>query len=163
MHACTFVLKAVWALNMLSKISICPRACDGPSLTTPFSPYLPSHRIDVLGSGQPASQRRYRNWNPPLLGNLPDDFLRILPQQMDSIQVRGYPQTSTPTCLSSISSGLCHGLYQPVLLLGFQAQAGPLLWIRICKERKVNPQPRFGSGLVLWLQPSPQAGGREMG
>ncbi|XP_038158937.1 CUE domain-containing protein 1b [Cyprinodon tularosa] len=25
--------------------------------------------------------RVYRNWNPPLLGNLPDDFLRILPQQ----------------------------------------------------------------------------------
>lgn len=30
---------------------------------------------------------RYRNWNPPLLGNLPDDFLRILPQQSESIQV----------------------------------------------------------------------------
>lgn len=29
----------------------------------------------------------YRNWNPPLLGNLPDDFLRILPQQRDSLQV----------------------------------------------------------------------------
>ncbi|XP_016880130.1 CUE domain-containing protein 1 isoform X2 [Homo sapiens] len=42
--------------------------------------------IDALGSGAPTSQRRYRNWNPPLLGNLPDDFLRILPQQLDSIQ-----------------------------------------------------------------------------
>uniref|UniRef100_A0A3B4BCR0 CUE domain-containing protein n=1 Tax=Periophthalmus magnuspinnatus TaxID=409849 RepID=A0A3B4BCR0_9GOBI len=30
--------------------------------------------------------RSYRNWNPPLLGNLPDDFLRILPQQLDSIK-----------------------------------------------------------------------------
>lgn len=49
--------------------------------------------IDVLGSGPPLSQRRYRNWNPPLLGNLPDDFLRILPQQLDSIQVRGLPPT----------------------------------------------------------------------
>jgi len=29
----------------------------------------------------------YKNWNPPLLGNLPDDFLRILPQQLDSVQV----------------------------------------------------------------------------
>uniref|UniRef100_A0A8C8ZA85 CUE domain containing 1 n=1 Tax=Prolemur simus TaxID=1328070 RepID=A0A8C8ZA85_PROSS len=47
---------------------------------------LPPHRIDALGSGPPQSQRRYRNWNPPLLGNLPDDFLRILPQQLDSIQ-----------------------------------------------------------------------------
>lgn len=33
--------------------------------------------------------RSYRNWNPPLLGNLPDDFLRILPQQLDSIKVKG--------------------------------------------------------------------------
>lgn len=31
--------------------------------------------------------RSYRNWNPPMLGNLPDDFLRILPQQSDSIRV----------------------------------------------------------------------------
>lgn len=66
---------------------------DRPYLTAPPTP---PPRIDVLGSGQPASQRRYRNWNPPLLGNLPDDFLRILPQQMDSIQVRGCPQTSRP-------------------------------------------------------------------
>lgn len=32
--------------------------------------------------------RSYKNWNPPLLGNLPDDFLRILPQQLDSIKVK---------------------------------------------------------------------------
>ncbi|XP_031728367.1 CUE domain-containing protein 1 [Anarrhichthys ocellatus] len=32
--------------------------------------------------------RSYRNWNPPLLGNLPDDFLRILPQQLESIKVK---------------------------------------------------------------------------
>lgn len=31
---------------------------------------------------------RYRNWNPPLLGNLPDGFLRIFPQQLDSVKVR---------------------------------------------------------------------------
>lgn len=31
--------------------------------------------------------RSYRNWNPPLLGNLPEDFLRILPQQLDSMKV----------------------------------------------------------------------------
>ncbi|XP_052612074.1 CUE domain-containing protein 1 [Peromyscus californicus insignis] len=60
----------------------------------PMAPPTPPPRIDVLGSGQPASQSRYRNWNPPLLGNLPDDFLRILPQQMDSIQ--GHPGSSKP-------------------------------------------------------------------
>ncbi|KAK2111619.1 CUE domain-containing protein 1 [Saguinus oedipus] len=52
----------------------------------PLAPPTPPPRIDALGSGAPTSQRRYRNWNPPLLGNLPDDFLRILPQQLDSIQ-----------------------------------------------------------------------------
>ncbi|XP_010371216.2 CUE domain-containing protein 1 [Rhinopithecus roxellana] len=52
----------------------------------PLAPPTPPPRIDVLGSAAPTSQRRYRNWNPPLLGNLPDDFLRILPQQLDSIQ-----------------------------------------------------------------------------
>ncbi|XP_048220902.1 CUE domain-containing protein 1 isoform X2 [Perognathus longimembris pacificus] len=52
----------------------------------PLAPPTPPPRIDVLSSGPPASQRRYRNWNPPLLGKLPDDFLRILPQQLDSIQ-----------------------------------------------------------------------------
>lgn len=60
----------------------------------PMAPPTPPPRIDILGSGQPASQSRYRNWNPPLLGNLPDDFLRILPQQMDSIQ--GHPGGSKP-------------------------------------------------------------------
>lgn len=39
-------------------------------------------RTDVPGPG------RYRNWNPPLLGNLPEDFLRILPQQAPRTQVR---------------------------------------------------------------------------
>ncbi|XP_073653911.1 CUE domain-containing protein 1 isoform X2 [Tursiops truncatus] len=52
----------------------------------PLAPPTPPPRIDVLGSAPPSGQRRYRNWNPPLLGNLPEDFLRILPQQLDSIQ-----------------------------------------------------------------------------
>ncbi|XP_008587208.1 PREDICTED: CUE domain-containing protein 1, partial [Galeopterus variegatus] len=60
----------------------------------PLAPPTPPPRIDVLGSGPPSNQRRYRNWNPPLLGNLPDDFLRILPQQLDSIQ--GNPGVPKP-------------------------------------------------------------------
>lgn len=34
--------------------------------------------------------RIYRNWNPPLLGNLPEDFLRIWPQQLNSVKVLYY-------------------------------------------------------------------------
>ncbi|NXL26008.1 CUED1 protein, partial [Setophaga kirtlandii] len=42
----------------------------------PRAPPTPPPRTDV-----PSSTVHYRNWNPPLLGNLPEDFLRILPQQ----------------------------------------------------------------------------------
>uniref|UniRef100_A0A8C0VG03 CUE domain containing 1 n=1 Tax=Cyanistes caeruleus TaxID=156563 RepID=A0A8C0VG03_CYACU len=42
-------------------------------------------RTDAPG---PGSTAHYRNWNPPLLGNLPEDFLRILPQQTAGTQVR---------------------------------------------------------------------------
>lgn len=70
--------------------------CLGPTL--PHCHLLPSS-IDVLGSAPLSSQRHYRNWNPPLLGNLPDDFLRILPQQLDSVQVQGEPP---PACEASL-------------------------------------------------------------
>ncbi|XP_024287111.1 CUE domain-containing protein 1 [Oncorhynchus tshawytscha] len=59
----------------------------------------------------PASQWQvgsYRNWNPPLLGNLPDDFLRILPQQLDSLpcSYTSLMQSSLtqPSSSSSLSS-----------------------------------------------------------
>ncbi|TNN80770.1 CUE domain-containing protein 1 [Liparis tanakae] len=48
--------------------------------------------------------RSYRNWNPPLLGNLPDDFLRILPQQLDSIKQSSQSSLSQPSSSSSVSS-----------------------------------------------------------
>nr|XP_033778161.1 CUE domain-containing protein 1 isoform X3 [Geotrypetes seraphini] len=58
----------------------------------PQAPPTPPPRIDLGSVSFPEAHRRYRNWNPPLLGNLPDDFLRILPQQMDSVQS---PQSCT--------------------------------------------------------------------
>ncbi|XP_028840708.1 CUE domain-containing protein 1-like isoform X2 [Denticeps clupeoides] len=55
----------------------------------------------------------YRNWNPPLLGNLPDDFLRILPQQLDSLQRShsslSQPSSSSSSSLSSLSQALVPG------------------------------------------------------
>ncbi|NXY03453.1 CUED1 protein, partial [Pteruthius melanotis] len=55
----------------------------------PRAPPTPPPRTDVPG---PGSTAHYRNWNPPLLGNLPEDFLRILPQQTAGTQVRlGHP------------------------------------------------------------------------
>ncbi|KAM6372677.1 CUE domain-containing protein 1 isoform 1-T1 [Pluvialis apricaria] len=52
----------------------------------PCAPPTPPPRTDVPGPGGTPAPGRYRNWNPPLLGNLPEDFLRILPQQTDSTQ-----------------------------------------------------------------------------
>lgn len=80
-----------------------------PPTHVPHCSLSPSS-IDVLGSGSASSQRRYRNWNPPLLGNLPDDFLRILPQQLDSLQVPG----EAPSCPGSTSAS--RGWCQPVSL-----------------------------------------------
>ncbi|NWX16958.1 CUED1 protein, partial [Aegotheles bennettii] len=70
----------------------------------PRAPPTPPPRTDVPGPGSTLAPGRYRNWNPPLLGNLPEDFLRILPQQTAGPQVR---LTTTPSPHHS-STG-CHG------------------------------------------------------
>uniref|UniRef100_A0A8C0B345 CUE domain containing 1 n=1 Tax=Buteo japonicus TaxID=224669 RepID=A0A8C0B345_9AVES len=57
-----------------------PQAVGSPPAAVPWT--------DVPGSGSTPAPGRYRNWNPPLLGNLPEDFLRILPQQTTGTQVR---------------------------------------------------------------------------
>lgn len=58
------------------------------------------HRTDV-----PSSTVHYRNWNPPLLGNLPEDFLRILPQQT--------APAGTQVSLATPSSLLCRVAWAP--------------------------------------------------
>ncbi|KAJ7308896.1 hypothetical protein JRQ81_008171 [Phrynocephalus forsythii] len=63
----------------------------------PQAPPTPPPRIDIQNSSGLQTQKRYRNWNPPLLGNLPDDFLRILPQQMDKIQSLQSSHQTTPS------------------------------------------------------------------
>ncbi|NXQ03645.1 CUED1 protein, partial [Vidua macroura] len=73
----------------------------------PRAPPTPPPRTDVPG---PGSTAHYRNWNPPLLGNLPEDFLRILPQQTAGTQ--GPPETTQRVpCLPPQGS---HGCRQPV-------------------------------------------------
>ncbi|CAB1316216.1 unnamed protein product, partial [Coregonus sp. 'balchen'] len=69
-----------------------------PVNPVPASPLLVHPLLPVKG----------RNWNPPLLGNLPDDFLRILPQQLDSLPRSHSSLTQTsltqPSCSSSLLS-----------------------------------------------------------
>ncbi|TRY54110.1 hypothetical protein DNTS_031160 [Danionella cerebrum] len=52
----------------------------------PDAPPVPPPRFEAQPPPGHRQVQGYKNWNPPLLGNLPDDFLRILPQQLDSIQ-----------------------------------------------------------------------------
>ncbi|NXC76545.1 CUED1 protein, partial [Anhinga anhinga] len=76
----------------------------------PGAPPTPPPRTDVPGPGSTPAPGRYRNWNPPLLGNLPEDFLRILPQQTAGAQVRlAVPSSPCPGSTGS------HGCRQPVL------------------------------------------------
>uniref|UniRef100_H2MJV9 CUE domain containing 1b n=1 Tax=Oryzias latipes TaxID=8090 RepID=H2MJV9_ORYLA len=53
----------------------------------PEAPPTPPPRFEAPEAEGHQQARSYRNWNPPLLGNLPEDFLRILPQQLDSMKV----------------------------------------------------------------------------
>ncbi|NXJ66411.1 CUED1 protein, partial [Rostratula benghalensis] len=79
----------------------------------PSAPPTPPPRMDVPGPGSTPAPGRYRNWNPPLLGNLPEDFLRILPQQTAGTQVRliapSSPRPSSrgsPSCRQPVPRGL---------------------------------------------------------
>ncbi|NXH14908.1 CUED1 protein, partial [Bucco capensis] len=76
----------------------------------PRAPPTPPPRTDVPGPGSTPAARHYRNWNPPLLGNLPEDFLRILPQQTGSTQM----DTVAVLCLPPGQSS--QGCRQPVLV-----------------------------------------------
>ncbi|XP_036392387.1 CUE domain-containing protein 1-like isoform X2 [Megalops cyprinoides] len=70
----------------------------------PEAPPTPPPRFEAQPPPGHRQVRSYRNWNPPLLGNLPDDFLRILPQQMDSIQNSQSSLSQPSSSSSSLSS-----------------------------------------------------------
>ncbi|NXS37409.1 CUED1 protein, partial [Pomatostomus ruficeps] len=75
----------------------------------PRAPPTPPPRTDVPGPGSTAAPAHYRNWNPPLLGNLPEDFLRILPQQTAGTQ----GHRPLVTCAVFAPQG-SHGCRQPM-------------------------------------------------
>ncbi|XP_078785730.1 CUE domain-containing protein 1b isoform X4 [Oryzias latipes] len=72
----------------------------------PEAPPTPPPRFEAPEAEGHQQARSYRNWNPPLLGNLPEDFLRILPQQLDSMKsLQSSPSrpSSSSSSMSSIS------------------------------------------------------------
>ncbi|KAK6322182.1 hypothetical protein J4Q44_G00069740 [Coregonus suidteri] len=107
-----------------------------------------------LGPPPPASQWQvgsYRNWNPPLLGNLPDDFLRILPQQLDSLPRSHTSLTqSSLTQPSSSSSSLSSVTQQVQPEAGAGARAGQV-GMETEQERKLK-QYLGDERIALFLQ-----------
>ncbi|KAJ8266376.1 hypothetical protein GJAV_G00129710 [Gymnothorax javanicus] len=81
----------------------------------PEAPPSPPPRFEAQPPPGHQLVRGFRDWNPPLLGNLPDDFLRILPQQLDSVQSS---QSSLSLMSSSSSSSSLSTLAQQVALGG---------------------------------------------
>ncbi|XP_034759095.2 CUE domain-containing protein 1-like isoform X1 [Acipenser ruthenus] len=63
-----------------------------------------SYMFDAQPPAGPRPARRYRDWNPPLLGSLPDDFLRILPQQRGSVQNSQSSQPQVPGAGSTVTA-----------------------------------------------------------
>ncbi|XP_034460863.1 CUE domain-containing protein 1b isoform X3 [Hippoglossus hippoglossus] len=67
----------------------------------PETPPTPPPRFEAQPPPGHQQVRSYRNWNPPMLGNLPDDFLRILPQQLNSIKQSSQSSASQPSSSTS--------------------------------------------------------------
>nr|XP_046244366.1 CUE domain-containing protein 1b isoform X1 [Scatophagus argus]XP_046244367.1 CUE domain-containing protein 1b isoform X1 [Scatophagus argus] len=70
----------------------------------PEAPPTPPPRFEAERPPGHQQARNYRNWNPPLLGNLPDDFLRIMPQQLDSTKNSQSSLSQPSSSSSSVSS-----------------------------------------------------------
>ncbi|XP_063762931.1 CUE domain-containing protein 1b [Eleginops maclovinus] len=83
----------------------------------PEAPPTPPPRFEAEPPPGHQQVRSYRNWNPPLLGNLPDDFLRILPQQLDSIKssqsIQCQPSSSSSSSASSLSQWTAQSASRP--------------------------------------------------
>ncbi|XP_026224808.1 CUE domain-containing protein 1 isoform X2 [Anabas testudineus] len=78
----------------------------------PETPPTPLPKFDAHPPPDHQYLRSYRNWNPPLLGNLPDDFLRILPQQLNNTKSSHssvfQPSSSSSASVSSVSQWAAH-------------------------------------------------------
>ncbi|XP_034024469.1 CUE domain-containing protein 1-like isoform X2 [Thalassophryne amazonica] len=80
----------------------------------PEAPPTPPPRFEAPPPPCHQQVRSYKNWNPPLLGNLPDDFLRIAPQQIDGVKSSqsslSQPSSSSSSSVSSVSQWTAQSL-----------------------------------------------------
>ncbi|KAM9801208.1 CUE domain-containing protein 1b [Neosynchiropus ocellatus] len=80
-----------------------PPTCDVHSYDRKCPQAPPTLPLRLETQALPGRQQgaKVTSWNPPLLGNLPEDFLRILPQQLDGIKQSSQTVPSQPSSLSS--------------------------------------------------------------
>ncbi|XP_036380954.1 CUE domain-containing protein 1-like [Megalops cyprinoides] len=114
----------------------------------PEAPPTPPPRFEAQPPPGHRQVRSYRDWNPPLLGNLPDDFLRILPQQLDSVQSS---QSSLSLPSSSSSSSSLSTTAQQVALGGGAAAGAGTVATGTEQERKLK-QYLEDERIALFLQ-----------
>ncbi|XP_064831182.1 CUE domain-containing protein 1-like isoform X2 [Oncorhynchus masou masou] len=121
----------------------------------PEAPPTPPPRFEAQLPPGHRQVRSYRNWNPPLLGNLPDDFLRILPQQLDSIQgsQSSLSEPSSSSSLSSIVQQTNQGVSKPGTggALGAPGGPGGMAGVVTEQERKLK-QYLDDERIALFLQ-----------
>lgn len=81
-------LGALGGMARLSPSGLQSRSSSGMGLSptqdraSPFSVHRSS--VSDFTSGNTTRKREFKNWNPPMLGNLPDDFLRIMSPEKSS-------------------------------------------------------------------------------
>ncbi|KAM9852983.1 CUE domain-containing protein 1b [Aulostomus maculatus] len=118
------------------------------------APPTPPPRFDTQLLPGHEQVQSYRNWNPPLLGNLPDDFLRILPQQLDSIKQTSESSLSQPSSSSSSSfSSINHWTAQTDSQSGaVGTTGGPGLTTGAMEQEKKLKQYLEDERIALFLQ-----------
>ena len=81
---------------------------------------------DLNSSMNTSRKREFRNWNPPMLGNLPDDFLRIMS-----------PDTASPLCANSDFERLSNLTTSPVNVMSL-TDARPKIHKSRTKSEKMS-------------------------
>ncbi|XP_077397592.1 CUE domain-containing protein 1b isoform X2 [Festucalex cinctus] len=118
----------------------------------PEAPPTPPPRFEAQPPSDPQQVKSFRNWNPPLLGNLPDDFLRILPQQLESRKSTRSDLSQLGSSPSSSSVSLSHWAAQSSCQSGAVAASGPGLTAVAAEQDKKRKQYLEDERIALFLQ-----------
>ncbi|XP_061683392.1 CUE domain-containing protein 1b isoform X2 [Syngnathoides biaculeatus] len=109
--------------------------------------------FDTQPSSGPKQVKSLRNWNPPLLGNLPDNFLRILPQQLEHIKSTQVNFSNLGSSLSSSSVSLSHWTAQSSSQSrDVHTTGSPVLMARATEQDKKLKQYLEDERIALFLQ-----------